>query len=149
MKNLIALFTILTFACNKPESKHAELIEQRVTQPFENSPSLFLGGDFMHFFQSHFKQSNLKVMLDFTSSQSRKIFGDKKILSYYNKIDFGYSFKLKSMRRQGRTYNLSYEAQINATSRVVRFQVIKEEENYKLILPNITDKIFGFVTPIK
>ena len=63
-------------------------------------------------------------MLKFTSNESRSKFGDPILLEYFQRMDFGYKLKLKSRNfEKDGTQTLNCEAVINATKKLVRFNL--------------------------
>lgn len=101
-----------------------------------NNPVLIGGSDFLKVFQEFYKLSNFNTMLKFTASESIAHFGADKILEKYKSVDFGYTTKLKSVKKDSSTYILNYEAKIQATKVMIRMKVVIENDSTKIKLPD-------------
>ncbi|MEK6829523.1 MAG: hypothetical protein AABY15_05345 [Nanoarchaeota archaeon] len=97
-----------------------------------------VGTDFGNFFKTLYKQGKFEDMLAFTSSQSIDQFGKEVILDFYkNNLQFGYEIgKPHSQTVTGEIITLNYDANIIATKKVVRFNVVVENDSCKIVLPN-------------
>jgi len=107
-----------------------------------SNPGLFAGSTFGEYFQRLYINGDFNQMLAFTSSRTRKEFGDKHLLAYYRQVDFGYSLKLKSKTIDNGIIYLNYLTTINATSRVVRMPVVVERDTVRIYLNEIRHRIF-------
>lgn len=103
-----------------------------------SNPILMYGSDFGNFFQSMFERGKFENMLSFTSSESVEVHGREAILDFYkNKLQFGYELgKAKSQNVDGEVITLNYNANIDATTVVVRLNVVVENDSCKIVLPN-------------
>ena len=149
MKNLIltlTVFTALIFlaSCDGvnvgPGPGPLVVIEDEVTKEEKldfSNPSVFMGSDFGNFFKILYAQGKFDEMIKFTSKTSLDKFGKDKILDFYkNDLKFGYEIgKPHSQVVSGDTVMLNYNANIIATKRVVRINVIIENDSCKILLP--------------
>ena len=104
--------------------------------PYSN-PFIIYGSDFGVFFQTMYKQGKFEQMLAFTSTQSKVQFGEDVILDFYkNELDFGYKITQKSNGTEGDTIIINYDADIMATKKIVRINVIVENDSCKIVLPD-------------
>lgn len=108
-----------------------------------SNPTVFMGSDFGNFFKILYAQGKFDEMIKFTSKASINKFGKDKILDFYkNELKFGYEIgKPHSQTVSGDTITLNYNANIIATKRVVRINVIVENDSCKIVLP---EKINNF-----
>ena len=106
--------------------------------PYAN-PFLIYGTDFGNFFQTMYIHGNFDQMLAFTSTQSKNKFGEDVIIDFYkNKLDFGYdigNFPLSS-GTDGDIITINYQANIMATKKIIRVNVIIENDSCKIVLPD-------------
>lgn len=119
----------------------AEVIKEEKLD-FSN-PSVFMGSDFGNFFRVLYAQGKFDEMVKFTSKSSLDKFGKDKVLNFYkNELKFGYEIGAPhSQIVSGDTITLNYNANIIATKRVVRINVIVENDSCKIVLP---EKINNF-----
>jgi hypothetical protein len=117
-------------------------IEEEVKLDYSN-PSVFMGSDFGNFFKTLYAQGKYDEMIKFTSKSSLDKFGKDKVLDFYkNDLKFGYEIgKPHSQTVSGDTITLNYNANIIATKRVVRINVVVENDSCKIVLP---EKINNF-----
>jgi len=101
------------------------------------NPTLIYGSDFGNFFKTMYVQQNYDTLLYYTSKKSIKKFGKENLLKYYKDIDFAYVMKLKSKTVHNDTITLSYVAMINATQRIVKLDVVVENDTCRLLVDNI------------
>jgi len=107
-------------------------------KPFSN-PTVFMGSDFGNFFQTMYKLGDFDGMIEFTSSQSINQFGKEAILEFYkNELDFGYDIGKRPLSHNvsGDIITLNYESKIMATKKIVRVNVIVENDSCKIVLPD-------------
>jgi len=106
-------------------------------KPFSN-PAIIYGSDFGNYFRTLYKLGKYDEMISFTSSQSIEQFGEEAIIEFYkNDLDFGYEIgKPHSKNISGNIITLNYEADIFATKKVVRIDIIIENDSCKIVLPN-------------
>lgn len=97
-----------------------------------------MGSDFGNFFKTLYAQGKYDEMINFTSKVSIEKFGKEKIINFYkNDLKFGYEIgKPHSQTVSGDTITLNYNANIIATKRVVRINVVVENDSCKILLPN-------------
>lgn len=86
-------------------------------------PPLIAGSSWGNIFQQYFKQGNYDALLKLTSDESIHKFGKDKILKYYQRMDFGYSLKLKSWTKDTSFFMLNYTCVINATTKIIRMRL--------------------------
>ncbi len=110
-----------------------------------SNPSVFMGSDFGNFFKILYAQGKFDEMIKFTSKTSIDKFGKDKVLDFYkNDLKFGYEIgKPHSQTVSGDTITLNYNANIIATKRIVRINVIVENDSCKIVLPNKLTKFPG------
>lgn len=160
MKNLVYIFLILILAScgedevetnsvsnkynvSNTESKESlevelgEDIDKKVGE-YEN-PFFIYGTDFGKFFQTMYTHGKFEDMIKFTSSKSIEQFGEDAILKFYkNELDFGYDigkYPLSS-GTDGDVIFINYEANIMATKKIIRMNVVIENDSCKIVLPN-------------
>lgn len=129
MKRLIFVLTIFILL-------FVPSLGQTVQKPYSN-PILIYGSSFGNFFKALYRKGDFNTMMKFTSSQSIKKFGYQNILEYYQGVDFGYDMKLCSRTYQNGVYTLNYNATILGTQKIVRLNVVVENDSCKLVLNNI------------
>lgn len=105
-------------------------------KPFAN-PVFMYGSSFGNYFQILYKTGKFEEMLKLTSSESIKKFGKNKILNFYKNMDFAYTIKLKSLNKEGDLTTLNYEGQVVATKKMLRINVIIENDTAKIVLKNL------------
>lgn len=147
MKNLIYILSILILAsCGNTDIESISDVvivsvkDNKTTQeskPFSN-PVIIYGTDFGNYFRTLYKLGKYDEMISFTSSQSIGQFGKEVIMDFYkNDLDFGYEIgKPHSQSVSGNITTLNYEANIIATKKVVRIDVIIENDSCKIVLPD-------------
>lgn len=103
-----------------------------------SNPTVFMGSDFGNFFKILYAQGKFDEMIKFTSKASIDKFGKDKVLDFYkNDLKFGYEIgKPHSQTVSGDTITLNYDANIIATKRVVRINVVIENDSCKIVLPD-------------
>lgn len=117
------------------DSINAKIAEDN--KPYHN-PALIYGSSFGNMFQAFYKLGAFGNMLKFTSAGTIKKFGQDKILKFYSEMDFGYKMQLKSMSGGlADTMNLNYEANINATKKILRMRIVIENDSAKIVLKNL------------
>lgn len=115
-------------AFNSPES----------SGPYAN-PFFIYGTDFGNFFQTMYVHGEFDQMLAFTSTQSKSQFGEDVILEFYkNELEFGYDIGKYPLSNAtaGDIITINYEAEIMATKKIVRINVVVENDSCKIVLPN-------------
>lgn len=93
-----------------------------------------MGTDFLSLFQAYYKVGDWDMLLKLTSSESRKRYGDARILAYYRQMNFGYRIRLISLKTVQTSYELTYKAQIQATDVIIRCRVVVERDTCRLVL---------------
>jgi hypothetical protein len=147
MKSLILIFTVLLVftSCDevnigpgpgplvtlKEDAAKEEMLDL-------SNPSVFMGSDFGNFFKTLYAQGKFDEMIKYTSKTSIDKFGKDEVLDFYkNDLKFGYEIgKPHSQTLSGDTIILNYNANIIATKRVVRINVVVENDSCKIVLPN-------------
>lgn len=125
-----------------PVAKENEAIKQ--AKAYTN-PALINGSSFGHYFQSLYRLGLYNDLLLFTECGSVQRFGKNLILSFYqSKLRFDFELgKLTNVYRKGDTLELTYsKAQIDATRRLIRLQVLVENDTCKLVLHNLNANPF-------
>jgi hypothetical protein len=118
------------------------LAQDNFRNDFSN-PAFFCGSDLPHFYQRLWINGHYDTMLKFTSSMSRKKYGDERITEYFKRMEFGYNLKLKS-----RTFGnegiqvLNCVSKQNATDLVVRFRCVIESDTAKILIDDIENVRF-------
>lgn len=109
---------------------------QTKTKEWSN-PILIQGSDFGNIFQSYYRIDNIYQMLNLTSSDSRKKYGDSIIENYYSKMQFNFNLKLLSYRKLNpNKYMLIYSTKVGATKQLLKMEIIVENDTCRLVLPN-------------
>ena len=106
--------------------------------PYAN-PFFIYGTDFGNFFQTMYTHGKFEDMLAFTSSQSKNHFGEDVILEFYkNELEFGYDIGKYPLSNgtAGDIIMINYEADIMATKKIIRIDVIVENDSCKIVLPS-------------
>jgi hypothetical protein len=106
--------------------------------PYAN-PFFIYGTDFGNFFQTMYIHGKFDQMIAFTSAQSKSQFGEDVILDFYkNELEFGYDIGKYPLSNgtSGDIITINYEADIMATKKIVRINVIVENDSCKIVLPN-------------
>jgi len=150
MKNLIIVLVLVAFtSCSNKEVENkesliisdakSEMNEMPTIEKNEDfsNPVLIFGSSFGNYFQTLYKLGKYDKMLIFTSSKSIEKFGKEEILSFYRKMDFAYTIKLKSKTEDVGIIVLNYEAGIMATKHMLRMSVVVENDTCKILLDNI------------
>lgn len=104
---------------------------------YEN-PFFIYGTDFGNFFKTLYKHGKFNEMLKFTSTQSKKQFGEDVVLDFYkNQFDFGYDIGKKPISNgtYGDIITLNYRVNIMATKKIIRINIIIENDSCKIVLP--------------
>lgn len=115
---------------------HSHDGEDITAGPYAN-PFIIYGTDFGTMFQTMYKHGKFDDMIAFTSSESLKEHGKDVVLDFYkNELDFGYNIDILSNGTDGDTIILNYKADINATKKIVRINVVVENDTCKIVLPN-------------
>jgi len=151
MKHLIFVFSALILvSCGKSPAEvefdkiqiEARAHKDDLPKLDFSNPSVFMGSDFGRFFQKLQEDNKFDEMIAFTSSRSIEKFGKDAILEFYkNELDFRYDITPRSIRNFGDTISLNYQANIIATKRVIRINVVVENDSCKIVLP---DKLADF-----
>lgn len=109
-----------------------------------NDPAVFAGSDFGTYFSTLYRLGKFDEMIAFTSSESIKQRGREKVLDFYkNDLKLGYDMNLTSKTVSGDTTTLNYDANIIATKRVIRIDVVVESDTCKVLLPKDLKKFPG------
>ncbi|TXI85132.1 MAG: hypothetical protein E6Q38_00875 [Crocinitomicaceae bacterium] len=129
MKQIVIIVTILLMMLSAA-------VAQPVSKPYSN-PLLIYGSSFGNFFKVLYKTGDFNTMMKFTSTETIKKFGYANVLEYYKTTDFGYEMKLRSRTITNGVYTLNYVANILSTQKVVRLDVVVENDTAKVVLDNI------------
>jgi len=152
MKKLFYLLTIfiLALSCSVDEEDEKFInyntngVEDEAESKIEINPAFYVapnmeGTDFGNFFKTLYKHGRFEDMLAFTSSKSVEKFGRDVVLEFYkNELKFGYELGDKPISQftSDDIITLNYNANIIATKRVVRINVVIENDSCKIVLPN-------------
>lgn len=101
-----------------------------------NNPSVFLGTDFITFFQTCYTFAEFDKMINFTSSKSVEQHGRERIFKLYKTMDLKYQMKLVYMVKIDKEYHLTYETNKMATKGIKRFIIAIENDSCKIVLPD-------------
>lgn len=102
-----------------------------------SNPAFMAGSSFGNFFQIMYKTGRFKEMLKFTSKETKKKYGEKKLLRFYREMDFGYNIKLQSKNEIDNIITLNYTAEIMATTKIIRMDIVLENDTAKLVLNSL------------
>ncbi len=122
------------------------IIQPRQKMTF-NDPVFFMntGTSFPAYFQALYRLGRFSDMVAFTSIQSVRKLGRKRLLEYYTEeLAFGYSLgKLTSQSKTDSVTVLNYANSIEfATKRVSRFRVVIENDSCKILLSSLKKNAF-------
>lgn len=87
--------------------------------------------------QSFYKVGMYQDMIRYTSEETIRKYGKKKVLDYYRAMDYGYVLKLISKHQDGKYTMLNYNCTINATNRVLKMKTVVENDTAKVVLDNM------------
>jgi len=143
----IAYLTSCSSVDNKQINVEDNMVETNMVEVYTNSvvenpslefnnPSVFIGTDFITFFQTCYKLGDFDRMIKFTSSNSINKHGIQKVEQFYKDMNFGYDIKLLNVVNVDGQYIMNYKTSIIATKGIKRFVVIVEGDSCKIVLPN-------------
>lgn len=144
-KNLIIQISTVIFISACVSSADENKIEKKVglvtpkvksteTSLKLNNPALMNGSSFANYFQAFYKLGRFEDMLLFTSKEVISKYGKKSVLESYQKMNFAYDIKLKSIQiNEDSSYTLSYSGVQFATNKIIRVVVINENDTVKLL----------------
>ncbi len=133
---------------NKDKQEHHKLFEdilpivsEEEYSSFDN-PALIYGNSIGELVQQFYKQGRWSELIKFISRSSIEEFGEENIIQSFQRSNFGYVIKLKSMSmyREGRYY-LNYQTLKYGTIGVLRMEVRVENDTAKIVLKQITPYI--------
>jgi hypothetical protein len=139
IKLVFSILIISSCANQVPENEKKDVkvtpIEKRnPTPPKLDNPVLMNGSSFANYFQALYKLGRFDDMLLFTSKNLITKHGRKSILESYQKMNFAYEIKLKSIQNNNdSSYTLNYSGVQFATNKIIRIDVIKENDTIKLL----------------
>ena len=112
-----------------------------VERSFSN-PALIYGSSIGELVQQLYKQGRWTELIKFISSSSIKQFGEENIIRSFQRSDFGYEIKLKSMSmiEEGR-YLMNYQTLKFGTLGVLRMNVVVENDTAKIVIKEINSNI--------
>lgn len=129
---------------SEPETIVSESIMQKfdsATESVETSfsnPALIFGTSIGELVQQLYKQGRWPELIKFISSTSIQEFGEENIISSFQRSDFGYEIKLKSMSIIGEErYLMNYQTTKYGTLGVLRMNVIIENDTTKIVIKQI------------
>lgn len=103
-----------------------------------SNPALIAGTSVGELIQQLHKQGKWSELIKFISKGSIKEFGEENIISSFQRTDFGYAIKLKSMSIYGEGhYLLNYQTLKFGTTGVLRMYVVIENDTAKIVLKQI------------
>ncbi len=139
------ILPLLLFSCENKKVEETTVIQPPVdTSKYiilkMNDPTLFLGGDFVSYFQTLYKLGNYDQMIKFTHPESIKKHGEKNLLEFYKNMNFSYRLLIHSKTQENDIITVNYATYINATRETKRFMVKVENDSCKIVLPdNLND----------
>ena len=146
-KIIIGLLTLIIIRCSNPpiaKGEPAQAKPKSKISPYSN-PLIIYGSAFGEFFQCIYRLGNYEAMLKFTAAQTRIKHGSAKLLKYYRdelKFDFELD-RLTNAYCAGDTITLVYSnAKIMATRKLIKLNVIIENDSCKLLLSNLNSNPF-------
>lgn len=139
--NMLIIIALVAFtsSCVNKEYKQVDVTNKTVIDSITNesklnNPVLMNGSSFANYFQALYKLGRFEDMLIFTSKELITEYGKERILESYKKMNFAYDIKLKSMQNNNdSTYTLTYSGIQFATNKIIRMQVINENDTVKLL----------------
>ncbi len=138
IKLVCSILIISSCANQVPENEKKDVkvtpIEKRAPAPPKlDNPVLMNGSSFANYFQALYKLGHFDDMLLFTSKDLITEYGKERILESYQKMNFAYEIKLKSIQtNKDSSYTLNYSGVQFATNKIIRIDVIKENDTIKL-----------------
>lgn len=110
------------------------IINDKIEQPKLNNPVLMNGSSFANYFQALYKLGNFNEMLLFTSNNLIAKYSKEKLMNTYQKMDFAYEIKLKSIQtNKDSSFTLNYSSVQFATNKMIRVHVVIENDTVKLL----------------
>lgn len=135
---------MVSCSSSEPETFVSESIMQKsdsTTESVETSfsnPALIFGTSIGELVQQLYKQGRWPELIKFISSTSIQEFGEENIISSFQRSDFGYEIKLKSMSIIGKGhYLMNYQTLKFGTLGVLRMNVIIENDTAKIVIKQI------------
>lgn len=126
-------------------SKSTILISDSTTKLVEMSfsnPALICGTSIGEIVQQFYKQGRWAELIKFISSSSVRQFGEENIIRSFQRSDFGYVIKLKSMSIIGEgCYLMNYQTLKFGTLGVLRMNVVVENDTAKIVIKQINPTI--------
>ena len=102
----------------------------------DESPVLYYGTTFGEYFQMLHKLGDYESMLRVTSQSTIKQFGQKRLLAFYQEMEFSYPLKLKA--HQGNI--LYYFTTILATKKTIQIVYSIEHGKVKIVFDKLNPK---------
>lgn len=139
MKYIILCGVVSIYACtnsnNELHNDNVSVVLNFQESPSEpqNNPVIFFGSSFGEFIQILHKTGNYNKMLEYTSIETRKKFGDSMLVDYYQRVNFSYPLKLKAYKNN----ILYYQTTINATHRTIQVPVVIENDTCRIYLEKL------------
>lgn len=149
MKKVISILvcSLILFSCGSKDTK--EIVNVKPSESVDakvdfSNPTLIGGSNFGNFFISMVKTQNYDMALKFTSTESKKKFGEVVILEKYKNFNFNYKLGNASVAKSiaGDTvkYILTYITNEYATGKIKEMTLVVENDSCKLVLPdNLND----------
>lgn len=143
---LVSLNTIPSEEYKQTASRAGEIDKENAGKPFSN-PMLVFGSDMGTVLKNYYRSIQFDEMMLFTSSETIKKFGYDKVLNYYKEnADFSYRMAIKSFKKEGDIFTLSYQATIKQTERQANLKFKVENDTAKIVLDNLIF-VLGFNFP--
>ncbi len=144
MRSLLITFALIELLSASTFSQETKFFSLPVSDSLDYSnPALIAGTDFGTFLQQLVKQGRWTILLSFISSESRKHYGDKKIVSEFENFDWGFRMGLKSITSSGdNVKTLNYVADRFATKSIFRMNVTLENDSCKLVIKSVSPLLF-------
>ena len=107
-----------------------------------SNPALIAGSSILNVFQQFYMRQQFDEMIKLTSEISLKQFGNDAVRKYYQRMNFAYPIKLKTITKDHETYLLRYTTTISASKISILLKIHIENDSSKLVLPNISTRFF-------
>jgi hypothetical protein len=102
------------------------------------NPALFYGTTIGELVQQLYKQGKWTLLLKFISNSSKNLYGEDAIINAFQKTQFGFQLKLKSMSyTSDGTIQLNYQTIKFGTIGVLRMDVVVENDTSKIIIKGV------------
>lgn len=144
MKRILLLLIILISCSGEPSPTIDQITQSGLREDnyidtkgiYLSNPSSMYGRDFLSFFKILRKIGNIDEMILFTSSESFKIFGKKKLKDIYeNSFDGKSDFKMIKIIKVNEKHFIMYYLNSDVKTKF-QINVVNENDSIKLIFEN-------------